>query len=93
MTPRVGRGEVELEHLKKKGTQIEVKLQVEPECVGEAIEVRLNDALLYTVPPEKNSGGRIYVVEKVDFNEPAEGDIVSLCVRGEVVLSGPLIRD
>ena len=26
MTPGVGRGEVELEHLKKKGTQIEVKL-------------------------------------------------------------------
>ena len=55
--------------------------------------MRLNEVLLYTVPPEKNSGGRIYLVEKVDLSEPTEGDIVSICIRGDVVLSGPLIRD
>lgn len=92
-TQGVGRGEVEFECYKKKGSVIEAKFQIDTECANEAIDIYLGDRLMHSISSQKNPGGRIFIKESLEMEEPTEGDIVEVIIRGEVVFSGPLIRD
>ena len=89
----VGRGKVEFEHHKKKGTIIEARFDLEPDCWHEDIDIYLKGEHVYTIPSKKNDGGRTYSKEKSEYDKPAEGDEVTVKIRGEVVLSGPLVLD
>ena len=88
-----GRGEVEFNSFKKRGTEIEVKLKLDKRACGSHIEVRLNDKLVYELPPEKTREEFVFIMEKIAFDEPSEGDEVSIWAEGEKKLSGPLIID
>ena len=91
--PGVGRGEVELKRYKKKGGAIEVKLELEPEYRDKRIGIRLNDRLVYTIPERQNAGGRLYLNERVDLQEPNEGDLVSVEIDGDTIFNGRLVLD
>jgi hypothetical protein len=92
-TTSVGRGEVEFECWKKKGTVIEAKFQIESDSANEDIEIFLKGSHVYTIPAQKNTGGRIFIQEKITLDKPEEGDQVTVKIRNEEVFSGPLIRD
>jgi len=93
MISGVGRGEVEFECHKKKGSSIEVKFQLEELFNNKPIEIFLNNRLVYTVPSSKNSGNRIYVEEKIDLEKPNEGDKVLINIGGTKQFEGALVRD
>jgi hypothetical protein len=92
-TTGVGRGEVEFEAYKKKGTTLEAKFQIDPDSANKDIEICLNDKHVYTIPAQENTGGRVYINKKIQLDKPEEGDQVIIRIRHEEVLSGPLIRD
>jgi len=92
-TTGVGPGEVEIECWKKKGATLEAKFQIESESANKDIEIFLKNQNVYTVPAQKNTGGRVYISEKIDLDKPKEGDQVTIKIRNEQVFSGPLIRD
>ncbi len=89
----VGRGEVEFECLKKKGSTIEVKFELEEIFHNKPIEIFLNDKLVFTVPQAKNTGRRIYIEENLDLQEPNEGDKVCVHIGGQEQFEGQLYRD
>ena len=93
MTEGVGDGEIEFECHKRKGTQFEARLNLESNWWGEDIEVFLNNAHVYTISKRKNEKGRPRILEQVEFEKPNVGDIVEVRIRGEVVLTGPLVLD
>jgi len=93
MTEGVGRGEVEFECWKKKGTFIEARFTIEPESANEEMDIFHNGERVYTIPAQKNAGGRVYVNEKITFEKPTEGDHVTVHIRNQEVFSGPLIKD
>lgn len=93
LQPGIGRGEVEFKRYKKKGSSIEVKLELEPEYREKRVAIRLRNQLVCTVPKERNGGERLYLNQSLDLEEPAEGDLVSVEIDGESVFSGPLVLD
>lgn len=93
MKSGVGRGEVEFECHKKKGSSIEVKFELEELFHNKDIEIHLNNRLVYTVPASKNSGNRIYINEKLALQKPNEGDKVGVTIGGQKQFEGVLVRD
>lgn len=93
LQPGVGRAEVELKRYKKKGGAIEVKLELEPEFRNKPVGIRLNDRLVCSIPEAKTAGGRLYLNELVDLDEPDEGDLVSIEVDGNTIFNAPLVLD
>ena len=89
----IGRGEVELECLKKKGSSIEVELELEPDYNNKKIEIFLNNTLIYTIPQNKNIGKFVRIDKKTKIQKPAEGDDVLIKIGGEHIFSGQLVLD
>lgn len=89
----VGRGEVEFECHKKKGSSIEIKFELEELFNNKDIEIHLNNRLIYTVAAAKNSGNRIYINEKLELQKPNEGDKVEVTIDGQKQFEGVLVRD
>jgi len=89
----VGRGEIEFECLKKKGTSIEVEFNLEDLFKQKAIEIYLNNRLVYTVHAIKNKGARTFIKEKIDIQKPNEGDKVMVNIDGQKQFEGVLVRD
>jgi len=93
MKQGVGRGEIELECHKKKGSSIEVEFQLEQLFQNKIIEVILNNKIIYTVPELKNNNSRIYINEKIDLVKPSEGDKVEININRQKQFEGVLVRD
>lgn len=91
--PGVGRGEVEFECHKKKGSSIEVTFELEEMFHNKEIQVHLNNRLVYTLPAAKNSGARIYIDEKLELQKPNEGDNIEVMIDGHKQFEGVLVRD
>lgn len=89
----VGRGEIEFECLKKKGSSIEVEFQLEQLFQNKNIEIFLNNRLVYTVPESKNNGVRININKKLEIQKPNEGDKVTVNIGGQKQFEGVLVRD
>ena len=89
----VGRGEVEFECHKKKGSSIEIKFDLEEMFQNKEIQIHLNNRLIYTVPAAKNSGTRVYINEKLELQKPNEGDKVEVTIGGQKQFEGVLVRD
>lgn len=89
----IGRGEVELECLKKKGSSIEVELELEPDYNNKKIEIFLNNALIYTIPQNINTGKVVRIDKKTEIQKPAEGDDILIKIGGEHIFSGQLVLD
>lgn len=89
----VGRGEIEFECLKKKGTSIEIEFNLEDIFKQKTIEIYLNNRLLYTVHAIKNKETRIFIKEKIDLQKPNEGDKIFVNIDGQKQFEGVLVRD
>jgi len=89
----IGRGEVELECLKKKGSSIEIELELDPDYHNKKIEIFLNNNLIYTIPQNINVGKYIRIDKKAAIQKPSEGDDVLIKIGGETVFSGQLVLD
>ena len=93
LQPGVGRAEVELKRYRKKGGAIEIKLELEPEYRNKRVGIRVNDRLVYSIPEAQTAVGRLYLNERVDLDEPNEGDLVSIEVDGDTIFNAPLVLD
>lgn len=93
LQPNIGRGKVEFECLKKKGSSIEVKLELEPNYNNKPIEIMLNGLLVYTIPDTSNTKRSTYINKKVKIEKPNEGDEVLIKIGGEKIFSGQLVLD
>jgi hypothetical protein len=89
----IGRGEVEFECLKKKGSTIEIKLQLEPDYNNKRIDIMLNGLVVYTISEHDNAGKSIVINKKVPLEKPNEGDEVIIKIGGEKVFTGQLVLD
>jgi len=89
----VGRGEVEIKCLKKKGISIEVEMELE-ECLrNEAIDIELAGRLIHTIPAKDNNAARIVHRSPLKLDKPNEGDLLSIRIKGNPVQSGHLVID
>ena len=91
--PGVGRGEVEFECHKKKGSSIELKFTLEELFQNKDIEIILNNRSIYIIPASKNSAARTYINEKLELQKPTEGDKVEVTIGGQKQFEGVLVRD
>ncbi|QMU61664.1 MAG: hypothetical protein GKR92_08130 [Gammaproteobacteria bacterium] len=91
--PGVGRGEVEFECHKKKGSSIELKFTLEDLYQNKDIEIILNNKSIYTIPVSKNTSARTYINEKFALQKPNEGDKVEVNIGGKKQFEGVLVRD
>lgn len=89
----VGRGEIEFECLKKKGTTIEVEFSLEDPFKQKALEIYLNNIKIYTVQAVKNKGMKTFIKEKIDLPKPNEGDKIFVNIEGQKQFEGVLVRD
>jgi len=89
----IGRGEVELECLKKKGTQVELSFDLEPEYNHKPIEIFRNGISIYTVEARFNNKNRIFIKNKTPLEKPEEGDEITVKIDGKTVFSGRLVLD
>ncbi len=92
MKEGIGRGEVEFEGLKRRGPIIEMRLQLDPSQTNKEIEVLLDGRSVYSMPNGSGSS-RVYVNEKIDLDEPKEGQMVVVKIDSQEVFSGPLVLD
>lgn len=89
----VGRGEVELKCLKKKGTEIEIKLDLREHYHNKHIEIRRNDLSIFSINANQNTGKIIFIKKRTPLERPAEGDDITVRISGKDVLSGRLVLD
>lgn len=89
----IGRGEIELECLKKKGGQIEVMFDLEPAYHHKPIEIFRSGLSLFTIEADENNGKRIFIRRKIKLEKPAEGDHITVKIDGKDVFSGRLVLD
>lgn len=89
----IGRGEVELECLKKKGTQIEVSFDLEPAYHHKPIEIIRSGLSIYTIEASQNNGKRIFIKNKTPLEKPEEGDEITVKIDGKAVFTGRLVLD
>lgn len=89
----IGRGEIELECLKKKGTSIEVELELEPAYQHKPIEIFRNNLSIYTIEASLNNGKKIFIKQKTYLEEPKEGDAIQVKIDGKDAFSGRLVLD
>ena len=89
----VGRGKVEFERGSKKGTRVECVFELAAEYQNKPVEIYLKKVLVHTIPVEKNNSNRFRIKQAMDFDEPTEGDEVSVRIDGSEVFSGNLVLD
>lgn len=89
----VGRGGVELECLKKKGTQIEINLELAPTYHQKHIEIFRNGLSIYQIEPNQNTGKVIFIKQTATLEKPEEGDEITVKIDGENMFSGRLVLD
>ncbi len=89
----IGRGEVEFECYKKKGSSIEINLQLEPDYNNKRIDIMLNGLVVYTIPEHDNTGKSIVINKKSPLEKPNEGDEVIIKIGSEKTFSGQLVLD
>ncbi len=89
----IGRGEIELKHYKKKGTMLEVKLQLEQSYRNREVRVYLNNNLIHTILADQNTGNYLRATHKVELRQPKEGDDIRVEIGADDVFSGPLVLD
>lgn len=89
----IGRGEIEIEGMKKKGNKIEVKFDLEPAYQDKKIDIFLSGKLVHTVASNKNSSGRFFYTEKYNAGDPTEGDEVVVKIDEQEIFKGQLVRD
>lgn len=89
----IGSGEVEFESKKKKGTTIECEFSLEEPYRNKAIEIYLNEALIFTIKDSENYSRRIDITRNIDLDQPKPGDLVCVKIDGQEIFSGPLVRD
>lgn len=89
----VGRGEIEIECLKKKGMSIEADFSLEDLFKQKKIEIYLNNRLIYTIEAIKNKGMKTFIKDKIDIQKPNEGDKVFVNINGQKHFEGVLVRD
>lgn len=89
----VGRGKVELECGKKKGTRIECVFELHPSYQNTPLDLFVGETKIYTIPAEKNRSDRLSLRRNMPLNEPQEGDLVIVKVHDETIFSGPLVLD
>ncbi len=88
-----GRGEVELECFKKRGTSIELELELDTFFLEKEISVYLSHDLIYVVPKDKNIESHLNIDESIKIREPKEGEEITIKIEGKSVFSGQLVLD
>ncbi|HMB91870.1 MAG TPA: hypothetical protein VKP65_13540 [Rhodothermales bacterium] len=89
----VGRGKVELECGKRKGTRIGCVFELNPSYQHIPLDVFVGETKIYTIPSEKNRSNRFSLRQNVPLDEPQEGDLVIVKAHDETIFSGPLVLD
>lgn len=89
----VGRGEVELECGKKKGSRVECSFELTEHYQNKSLEIYVQKQLLLTIPAERNNSATLRIKESVPLEEPSEGDVVGIRIDGVEVFSGALVLD
>lgn len=84
----VGHGEVEIEHSKRRGTEIEVEMKLVEKYQDRPISIVVNDKLACTVPPQLNNGRGREFKARYQLGKPNSGDIVKVVIEGETLFSG-----
>lgn len=93
MEAGIGRGEIELKCLKKKGTQIEVNLVLESAYHHKLIEVFRNGLSIYSIEPNHNKGKIIFIKSKIILAKPEEDDEITVKIDGRDIFFGRLVLD
>ncbi len=93
MEAGIGRGEVELKCLKKKGSKIEIKLELEPAYHNKPIEIFRNGISIFTIDASQNTGKRLFIKKKTKLEKPAEGDDIIVKIGHKDAFSGRLVLD
>lgn len=91
--PGVGRGEIEFECFKKRGSQIEVELHLEEMYQNKNIEIFLNNSKVFAISAEDNKGSRLSVNKPITLSQPNENDKVEVHIDGQKQFEGHLYRD
>jgi hypothetical protein len=89
----IGKGEIDFTCYKKKGSVLEIELELSSQFSNHEIEICLNGSLVYTLGKEKNPGGKIFHKEKMPLQEPAPGDEVTVNIAGRNIFRGQLIKE
>jgi hypothetical protein len=89
----IGKGEVELKHLKRKGQFVDAKFKLEPEQNNHPIQILLNRELLLAIPASKNCRKFLRFEEIKPLTRPKAGDNIEVVINGVRVFEGPLARD
>lgn len=93
MQAGIGRGEVELKCNKKKGTRIEIKLDLTPAYHNQEIEVFRNGRSIYKAEAKLNTGKRVFIQQRTVLKEPSEGDEIVVKIDGKKAFTGLLVLD
>jgi len=88
-----GSGEVEFDCFKKKGSSIEIEFELEPVFQNKAIEIFLNDKLIYTIPNNINIGSRLRINEKFNLIEPSADDLVMVKIDDKEIFEARLRKE
>ncbi len=91
--PGVGRGEVEFECFKKRGSHIEVELYLEEMFQNKNIEIFLNNTKVFSIPAKDNKGPRLSITKPLTLSQPNENDKVEVHIGGQKQFEGHLYRD
>ncbi len=84
----IGRGEVEIEYSKKRGTEIEVEMMLVEKYRNKPIEIFLSNALICTIPAQANIGPETDYKEPCNVEKPQKGDLVKAVVARETLFEG-----
>lgn len=95
MKQGVGRGEIEFEGMKKKGSQIEIKLDLDATQANKQIDIYLKERHVFTIPADENQANkRITINKKIKLVQPPnEADDVVVKIGGQQVFDGQLFPD
>lgn len=95
MKQGVGRGEIEFEGLKKKGTHIEIKFNLDASQANQQIDIYLKERHVFTIPADQNQAdSRININKKIKLEQPPnEADTVTVKIGGQQVFDGQLFPD
>lgn len=95
MKQGIGRGEIELEGLKKRGMKIEIKLNLDATQANKQIDIYLKEHHVFTISADENQANtHIYINKKIKLDQPPnEADIVTVKIGGQQVFDGQLFPD
>lgn len=84
-TDGVGRGEVEIEHSKRKGTEIEVEMKLVEKLQHKPVYIFVNGQLACTVPPQLNDGRGRDFKARYTLGKPKPGDEIQVVVENQTI--------